>query len=203
MIDISQVDAIVVGGSAGAFAALKLLLPALPPDLDVPVLIVMHVPPDRPSVIPEIFGRDTHVPVKEADDKELLAPGTVYFAPAGYHLLVETDRTLSLSADPPVHHSRPSIDVLFESAADAFGSRLLTVILSGASADGAAGTRAAHARGAFTIVQRPESAEQPVMPQAALDASTPSAVLELADIASLLASFHPARRDRKMAGGHG
>ena len=191
MIGISNIEAIVVGGSAGAFAALKVLLPALPRALTVPVMVVVHVPAGRPSAIPEIFNRAGHVPVKEAEDKEPLAPGTVYFAPPGYHLLVEADRTLALSTDEPVHHSRPSIDVLFESAADVFGRGLLGVVLSGANRDGAAGMQAIARREGTTLVQRPDTAEQSLMPQATLDAMTPTAVLELDAIAGIFSAFDP------------
>jgi two-component system chemotaxis response regulator CheB len=201
MIAIAGIEAIVIGGSAGAFAALKLLLPALPPALTVPVMVVVHVPADRPSAIPEIFNRGTDVAVREAEDKEPLTAGTVYFAPSGYHLLVEADRTLALSTDAPVHHSRPSIDVLFESAADVFGRGLLGVILSGANSDGAAGMQAIARSGGTTIVQRPDTAEQATMPQAALDAVVPTAVLDLDGIARVFGMFHPEPRAPRTGGG--
>jgi two-component system, chemotaxis family, protein-glutamate methylesterase/glutaminase len=187
MLDISRVEAIVMGGSAGSFSALKSLLPALPAPLPVPVLIVVHVPPDRPSAIAEIFRHGSHA-VKEAEDKEPIAR-QIYFAPPGYHLLVETDRTLALAVDEPVHFSRPSIDVLFESAADTWGAALLAVLLSGASEDGAAGLAAVRERGGVTVVQDPRSAEYALMPEAAIRRATPSAVLAPAQIADLLASI--------------
>lgn len=201
MIAIAGIQAIVIGGSAGAFAALKLLLPALPPALTVPVMVVVHVPAGRPSAIPEIFNRGTDVAVREAEDKEPLAAGTVYFAPPGYHLLVEADRTLALSTDAPVHHSRPSIDVLFESAADVFGGGLLGVILSGANSDGAAGLQAIARCGGTTIVQRPDTAEQPAMPQAALDAVAPTAALSVEEIARVFGLFRPEARTPRTGGG--
>lgn len=187
MLDVSNIDAVVVGGSAGAFAGLKTLLPALPATLAVPILVVLHVPGDRPNAIPEILGRSTACPVKEAEDKERLEPGTVYFAPPGYHVLVDTDRSIALSADEPVHFSRPSIDVLFETAADAFGERLLAIVLSGASVDGAAGLHAVAARGGTTIVQQPDEAEQATMPRAAVEAVASSAVLSLEHIGAVFA----------------
>jgi two-component system chemotaxis response regulator CheB len=189
VIDVSSVEAVVVGGSAGSFTAIKALLPALPRNLTVPMIIVLHVPGDRPSAMPEILGRNSHVPIKEAEDKETLQAGTVYLAPPGYHVLVEADRSIALSADEPVHFSRPSIDVLFEAAAGVFGERLLAVILTGASADGAAGLKVVAANGGTTVVQRPEDAEQAVMPRAALDAVTPSAVLPLEEIAAVFATL--------------
>lgn len=189
MIDAGRVGAVVIGGSAGAFAALKVLMPALPPGLGVPVMIVIHLPPDRPSAIVDIFRQPGRIRVKEADDKEAAAPGTVYFAPPGYHLLVEADRSLALSTDEPVHHSRPSIDVLFESAADAWGGDLLGIVLSGASDDGAAGLRAVVERGGQAVVQDPGAAEHPLMPDAALRAAPSAAALDLERIAAILASL--------------
>jgi len=189
MIDTGRVEAIVIGGSAGAFSALKVLVPALPPALAVPVLVVIHLPPDRPSAIAEVFQQEALRRVKEADDKEPLVAGTVYFAPPAYHLLIETDRTLSLSADDPVHHSRPSIDVLFESAADAFGGGLLAVVLSGANEDGARGLKAVVDAGGQAIVQDPADAEHPLMPTAALRATAANAVLPVDGIAAMFATL--------------
>jgi two-component system chemotaxis response regulator CheB len=186
--DVSAVEAVVIGGSAGAFSALKVLLPRLPPTLRVPVIVVVHLPPDRPSAIAEVFSHG-QLRVKEADDKEPLEPATVYFAPPGYHLLVEADRSLALAADEPVHFSRPSIDVLFESAADAFGDRLLAVVLSGASEDGAAGLETVRRRGGLTIVQDPATAEQAVMPNAAIAAGEPAAIVPIEDMTQLLAGL--------------
>ena len=190
MIDTGRVEAIVIGGSAGAFSALRVLVPALPPALAVPVLVVIHLPPDRPSAIAEVFQHDGLRRVKEADDKEPLVAGTVYFAPPAYHLLIETDRTLSLSADDPVHHSRPSIDVLFESAADAFGGGLLAVVLSGANEDGARGLKAVVDAGGQAIVQDPADAEHPLMPTAALRATAANAVLPVDAIAAMFATLN-------------
>jgi two-component system chemotaxis response regulator CheB len=189
MIDTNRIEAVVIGGSAGAFAALKVLIPALPAELAVPVVIVIHLPPDRPSAIVEVFQKAAPQRMKEGDDKEPLAGGTVYFAPPAYHLLVETDRSLSLSTDDPIHHSRPSIDVLFESAADAFGAGLLGVVLSGANEDGARGLRAVVDAGGQAIVQAPDTAEHRLMPAAALRATTPHAVASIQEIAAILSAL--------------
>jgi two-component system chemotaxis response regulator CheB len=132
-------QAVVIGASAGAIEALSTLLPALPSGYRLPVLIVVHVPPDRKSLLPDLFRDKCAIKVVEADDKEPVQNGVIYFAPPDYHLLVETGKTLSLSSDEPVLFSRPSVDVLFESAADAYGAALTAVILSGASQDGAKG----------------------------------------------------------------
>jgi two-component system chemotaxis response regulator CheB len=186
--------AIAIGASAGAVEALSAILPALREGLAIPVVVVVHVPRDRPSLLADIFAPKVRLAVREAVDKEPVAPGTVYFAPPDYHLLVERGRegdgpSLALAADSPVHHSRPSIDVLFESAARAWGDRLLAIVLTGASADGAAGLAAAHAAGATTVVQSPGSALAATMPQAALDRVEADHVLDLPGIAALLATL--------------
>ncbi len=135
----TRIDGVVIGASAGGVEALEVLLPALPATLRPSVFIVLHLPRERPSLLVEIFARRCARPVREADDKEPVEPGTVYFAPPDYHMLLEKNRQIALSADEPVHFSRPSIDVLFESAAEVYGERLLGVILTGANRDGAAG----------------------------------------------------------------
>ncbi len=182
-------EAVVVGASAGAVEALSVILPALPAGYALPVLVVVHLPPDRRSIMPELFGPKCRVAVKEAEDKEPLAAGTVYFAPPDYHLLVEPDRRLSLAGDEPVLYSRPSIDVLFETAADAFAAALAAVVLTGASSDGARGLRAVCAAGGTAIVQDPVAAYATAMPHAALDACPGAAVMTLGQIAALLASL--------------
>jgi two-component system, chemotaxis family, protein-glutamate methylesterase/glutaminase len=181
-----RVDAVVIGASVGGVEALTTLLPALPAGLGPPVFIVLHLPRDRPSVLAEIFTRRCAVPVREAGDKEAVMPGTVYFAPNDYHLLVDSGPQLSLSADEPVHHSRPSIDVLFESAAEIYRERLLGIILSGANEDGACGLAAIHDAGGVTIVQSPQTARAPHMVLSALKMRPADAVLPLDEIAAML-----------------
>ncbi len=124
----AQAEAVVIGASAGALEALSAILPALSTEFRLPVMVVVHVPADRRSVLAELFRAKCKVQVREADDKEPIVGGTVYFAPADYHLLVEPDKSLSLSSDEPVLFSRPSIDVLFESAADAYGPALIAIV---------------------------------------------------------------------------
>ncbi|HEX4240045.1 MAG TPA: chemotaxis protein CheB [Steroidobacteraceae bacterium] len=184
-----RVDAVVMGGSVGGIEALSVLLPALPAGLRAPVFIVIHLPRDKPSLLPEIFGRKCALPVREAEDKEPVARGTVYFAPANYHLLLDAGPQFSLSADDPVHNSRPSIDVLFESAADLYGDRLLGVILTGANEDGALGLAAIHDRGGVTVVESPETARAPLMTLSALKLRPADLVLPLEEIAGLLSSL--------------
>jgi two-component system chemotaxis response regulator CheB len=181
-----RIDAIVIGTSAGGVEALSILLPALPARLRAAVFIVLHLPRERPSLLVEIFQPKCVVPVQEAQDKEPIVPGTVYFAPPDYHLLVDVGPQLALSADELVHFSRPSIDVLFESAAEWYQHRLLGIILTGANEDGAAGLAAVHQAGGFTIVQQPDTAHAPLMVESALKRSPVDIVLTLEKIAGLL-----------------
>jgi two-component system chemotaxis response regulator CheB len=187
-----RIDAVVIGASVGGIEALTALLPALSPGLQPPVFIVLHLPRDRPSVLVEIFARKCAVPVREAEDKEAVAAGTVYFAPADYHLLVDRGPQISLSADDPVHHSRPSIDVLFESAAEIYGERLLGIILSGANEDGASGLAAIHDAGGVTVVQSPQTARAPHMVLSALKLRPADWVLPLDEIAVMLRTLKTA-----------
>jgi two-component system chemotaxis response regulator CheB len=193
-----RIDAVVIGGSAGGVEALTALLPALLPRLMPPVFIVLHLPRDKPSVLAEIFAPKCAVPVREAEDKEAVAPGTVYFAPNNYHLLIDQGPQLSLSADDPVHHSRPSIDVLFESAAEIYSNRLLGIILSGANEDGASGLAAIHDAGGVTVVQSPETARAPVMALSALKLRPADRVLPLNEIAQILRTLDTVDAPRRM-----
>ncbi len=179
-------EAVVIGASAGALEALSAILPALPAQFRLPVLIVVHVPADRRSILAKLFREKCSICVEEAEDKAPIRPGTVYFAPPDYHLLVEADRTISLSSDEPVLYSRPSVDVLFESAADAYGPALTGVVLTGASQDGARGLRAVIEAGGEAIVQQPQGAYASSMPEAALAKSPQARVLTLAEIARCL-----------------
>jgi two-component system chemotaxis response regulator CheB len=181
-----RVDAIVMGASAGGVEALMALLPALSAAFRIPILIVLHLPRDRPSLLAQIFLQKCAVPVCEAADKEPVRPGTVYFAPPDYHLLIDEGPCLALSADELVNYSRPSIDVLFESAADVYGPRLLGIILTGANEDGAAGLAAVHAAGGITIVQQPDNAQVKQMVVSALNRNRGSYVLDLAGISAVL-----------------
>ncbi len=181
-----RVDAVVIGASAGGVEALSAVLPAISRSLPVPVFIVLHLPRDKPSVLAQIFSRKCAVPVYEAEDKAPAVPGTVYFAPSNYHLLVEEGPQMALCADDPVHHSRPSIDVLFESASDLYQDRLLGIILTGANEDGAAGLAAVHDAGGVTVIQQPDTTQSPIMVLAALKLRPVDWVLSLQQIAGLL-----------------
>ena len=179
-------EAVVIGGSAGGVDALVALLPALPAGFTLSVFCILHVPGNRDSRLAELFDERLPMPVKEAADKEEIAPGTVYFAGAGYHLSVERDRTFSLSCEPPVHFARPAIDVLMESSADVYGPALAGILLTGANHDGADGMARIRARGGFTVVQDPADAQVPTMPLSAIHRCEPSLILPLARIHALL-----------------
>lgn len=187
-------DAVVVGGSAGSVEALGLLLPDLPATLQAAVMVVLHLPRNRPSLLCNIFQPRCALPLREANDKEPIAPGTVYFAPPDYHLLVDAGPTLALSVDAPVHFSRPSIDVLFESAADAYGSKLIGILLSGANQDGARGLAAIEAGGGLAIVQDPASAGVRTMPDAAVARTTAAHILAPYQMAHFLNALHAERK---------
>ncbi|MFD1254306.1 Chemotaxis response regulator protein-glutamate methylesterase [Devosia equisanguinis] len=177
---------VVIGASAGAVDALGAILPSIPEDSGLSMLVVVHVPPDKRSVMAELFRAKCRLMVVEAEDKMPIEPGVVYFAPPDYHLQVEADKTLSLSGDEPVLYSRPSIDVLFESAAEALGPLLIGLILTGANQDGANGMAAIVGAGGIGIVQDPRTAFAPAMPEAAIAACPQVRVLALAEISTFL-----------------
>jgi two-component system chemotaxis response regulator CheB len=147
---------------------------------------MLHLPPDRESRLAELFGARLALPVREAADKEPIAPGTIYFAGPGYHLSIEQDRSFSLSCEPPVQFARPSIDVLMESSADAFGPGVAGILLTGANQDGAAGLARIVECGGLSIVQDPLEAQASAMPEQAIRLRAPDLVLPLAAIAALL-----------------
>lgn len=180
------IQAIAIGASAGAVQALLRILPALPADYPLPVLIVVHVPPDRDNALVDLFRSKCPLQVREAEDKESIAAGTIYFAPSDYHLLVEADRSLALSWDEQVNHSRPAIDVLLQSAADAYGPALVGIVLTGANHDGAAGLAAVADVGGVAIAQEPVDAQVPTMPAAALAVCPSAQAMTLDDIISYL-----------------
>jgi two-component system chemotaxis response regulator CheB len=165
---LDAIDAIVIGASAGGIEALNHVLPALPPNFRPAVLVVVHVRNDPPSMLPALFAARCRLPVVEPDDKDEIAGGTIYVAPPGYHMLVEPDCTISLSVDPPVRFSRPSVDVLFESAALCFADTLLGIVLSGANDDGARGLVAISRAGGRCWVQDPHTAVADAMPLGAI-----------------------------------
>ena len=181
-----RVDAVVIGASAGGFEAILEVLKGLPASYPMPLVAVLHLPDNHDSKLAELFGYRLALRVREARDKEAIEPGTLYFAPAGYHLLVEADHSFSFSCEDRVSYARPSIDVLFETALDAYGKSLAGILLTGANYDGAAGLAGMQVAGALTIVQDPATAEVPTMPDAAIRRMKPDLILPLAEIHSLL-----------------
>jgi two-component system chemotaxis response regulator CheB len=179
-------EAAVLGVSAGGLQALMKIIPALPAAFPLPIAIVQHLGVRSDAYLAGLLNRNSAIEVKEAEDKETLSPGTAYLAPAGYHLLIEPDKSFSLSVDDKVNFSRPSIDLLFESAADAFGETLIGVVLTGANSDGAQGLKAIKRRGGLAVVQNPKTAEASFMPRAAIAATAVDHIVELEHIAMLL-----------------
>jgi two-component system chemotaxis response regulator CheB len=187
--DDRQFAAVVIGASAGGVEVLSMLLSALSASCRLSFIIVLHIPRERPSLLSEVFGSRCALPVREAEDKEPIQPGTVYFAPPDYHLLIDRGPAFALSTDEPVHFSRPSIDVLFDSAADVYGERLIGVILTGANQDGAEGLAAVGHAGGRTVVQDPVSAAVAYLPEAALKEGPVDFVLSLPQLRDLFASW--------------
>ncbi|MBE7366002.1 chemotaxis protein CheB [Ramlibacter pallidus] len=179
-------DAVAIGASAGGIDALSIILGGLQAPLAAAVVVVLHLPEQHESRLVPLFAHRLAVPVREARPHAPVEPGAVYFAPPGYHLLVEAERSFSLSCDEPVLFSRPSIDVLFESAAEAYGPTLAGIVLTGANEDGARGLAAVKARGGLTAVQDPAEALHTTMPLAAIREADPRFVLPLAGLRSLL-----------------
>jgi two-component system, chemotaxis family, protein-glutamate methylesterase/glutaminase len=177
---------VVIGGSAGGVAALGRILPSLPDDFNLPVVVVLHQPPSRNSLLADLFGRKCRLPVLEAYDKAPVEPGHIFFSPPDYHLMIERDFTFGLSVDGPVNFSRPSIDVLLESAAESVGEGVLAIILTGTNADGARGMKAVRAAGGIGWVQSPDGAHSPAMPRSALECGGADAILELDEMAKAL-----------------
>ena len=178
---------VLIGGSTGGVHALLGVLPHLPSRLRAAVVVVLHLPPERPSLVVDLFAPMCHLPVREPDDKEAIQAGTIYFAPPNYHLLIEPEGHFALSVDAPVNFSRPSIDALFESAAASLpGVLLIGVILSGASRDGVRGAEALALAGAQVWVQDPDSAEASLMPRAVATDVCGASPMALAQIAPAL-----------------
>lgn len=162
--------AVVIGASAGGLAAVRRLVSSIGPAFPMPIILVMHITGRVNVDYGAIFGRTPNITAKEADDKDMTKAAWLYVAPAGYHLLAERDGTLALNIDPTVNFSRPSIDVLFESASVAYGRDLVGILMTGANSDGAKGLLKIRQRGGRVAVQSPADAESKVMPQAALAA---------------------------------
>jgi two-component system chemotaxis response regulator CheB len=179
-------EVLVIGASAGAIEALSVILPSVPLAARIPVVVVVHLPPNRPSLLPDLFTPRCRALAREPEDKHPASPGTIWFAPPNYHLLLERDRSFSLSVDEPVRFSRPSIDVLFESTADAYGADSCAIVLTGANEDGARGARAIRDAGGLVVVQDPDTADAKEMPRAVIALANPQLIASLPEIAEFI-----------------
>ena len=179
-------DSIVMGVSAGGLKALSRITPELPKDFPLPVIIVQHRLHGSNEFLAEYMNTLCDIDVKEAVSREVIKPECVYIAPSGYHLLVERDKTFSLSVDPPVSFAIPSVDVLFESAAAAYEGKLVGVILTGANSDGSQGLKTIKEYGGLAIVQDPGTAETSAMPRAAIEMVDVDYIIPLDEIGGFL-----------------
>lgn len=179
-------EAIVIGVSSGGMNALKIIFSALPADFSMPIIIVLHVGALSDSLWIPLLNEKSNLHVKEADEKEKIEKGIIYIAPPNYHLLIEKDRTFSLTIDERVNFARPSIDVLFESAAEAYRNKLIGIVLTGANNDGTNGIIRIKECGGLAIIQDPKTAESPYMPKSAIDAIEADYILALEEIVELL-----------------
>jgi two-component system chemotaxis response regulator CheB len=182
--------AIAIGTSAGGIDALDYLLPLIPSNSSVSVFIVQHIKADSDSFFVRMMNKKCNIRVKEACHTEEIVPGVVYFAPPNYHLLIDDNFTLSLSTDEKVNFSRPSIDVLFESAADVYQQFLTGILLTGANNDGSKGLLYIHNKKGRTIVQNPTNAEVPEMPESAIKLFKPNNILDLNEIGDLFRNIN-------------
>ena len=180
---LQRFHAVVMGCSAGGMRALGVILTPLPGSFPLPIIVVQHLASDADSYLVQFLSERTRLSVTEAVEKEAARPGWVHIAPPGYHLLMERDRTFALTNDPKYNHSRPAIDILFETAAEAYGQALIGVLLTGASLDGAEGLKKIREFGGKTIAQDPASAESPLMPRSAINLGAAELVVPLPMIA--------------------
>ncbi|MCI5138895.1 MAG: chemotaxis protein CheB [Candidatus Electrothrix sp. AR1] len=192
--------AIVVGASAGGIEAFGQIVGKLPALFSLPIIFVQHLHKDQDSTLARFYNDRTLLKVGEAEEKEKILPGHIYIASPDYHLLLERDETFSLSVDEKVNYSRPSIDVLFESAADVYGAELVGVLLTGANHDGARGLQRIKEYGGLTLVEDPATAKFPEMPRSALACTDVDYIFsldELGEFLLTLADGCPARQDNR------
>ncbi len=179
-------QAVVVGTSAGGLKALKQLVEGLDTVFQLPILVVQHLSPHSDSFLPRYLGQFTHLKVKEADPHEPILSGCVYTAPPNYHMHIEKNGIILLSVDEKVNFARPSIDILFESAAWVYQQHLIGILMTGANNDGARGMCQIKSLGGLTIAQRPSEAEVSIMPESAIALGCASKVLNIRGISSFL-----------------
>ncbi len=179
-------EAVVIGVSSGGMSALKYLFSALPADFGIAIIVVQHVSARSDNQWIKLLNEISKLNIKEADEKEKIEPGNAYIAPSNYHLLIEKDKTFSLTIDERVNFARPSIDVLFETAAEAYKNKLIGIVLTGSNHDGTKGIKRIKECGGLAIVQDPKTADSPYMPASAIAAIEPDYILSLEKIVELL-----------------
>lgn len=179
-------EAVVIGVSAGGMNALSALLSGIPENYTLPMIIVQHRAKEERDLLENVLQQKCKIKIKQADEKEAIKGGFIYVAPANYHLLIESDKTFSLSADATVRYSRPSIDVLFETAAEVYKEKLVGIILTGSNDDGANGMKSICSHNGMTIAQNPGEAQFPVMPEASIHTGAVKRVLLLIEIQQFL-----------------
>jgi two-component system chemotaxis response regulator CheB len=181
-----QYEAVVIGASAGGLAALSGILKGLPVDFQLPLIVIQHRSTDQRDLLEEVLQSKCLIRIKQADEKEKIEAGVVYLAPSDYHLLVEMDRSFSLNCDEKVNFARPSIDLLFETASEVYGNKLIGIILTGAGRDGAAGIQSVRRQGGYTIAQHPGKASFPDMPRAAIETGSVQSIFTPEEIREFL-----------------
>lgn len=189
-LSIRDIGVIVIGGSAGSYNIIRRILSSVPADFPIPVVLCLHRLKEFRSGFAESLNITSKLPVKEAHDKDILRPGTVYLSPANYHLMIEPDRTIALSTEDDVNYSRPSIDITFESAGYSLKSRMAGILLSGTNTDGARGLFSAFRHGAITVIQNPENAQFAIMPNEVLSYFNPHFILSDSEITQLIISLN-------------
>ena len=193
---LKRYQAVAVGVSFGGLQSLQTILPHLPASLPVPIMVVQHHDPNGDNFLAHHLNSLCALQVKVAEEKEKATAGTVYLAPANYHLLVEDDHSFSLASDEKVNFCRPSIDVLFESCADVYADTLIGLILTGANSDGSSGIQAIKEAGGLTVVQDPQSAEAANMPESAIASAEIDHIIPLSEIAAFLQTIlNPAAKN--------
>jgi len=187
-------EAIVIGVSSGGMSAMKVVFSLLPKDFNTPIIIVQHINARSDSQWIKLLNNESNLHIKEADEKEAIVAGNIYIAPPNYHLLIEKDKTFSLTIDERVNYARPSIDVLFESAAEAYKNKLIGIVLTGSNNDGTNGIKRIKEYGGLAIVQDPNTAESAYMPKSAIAAIEPDYILPLENIVELLIKIDNQKR---------
>ncbi|WP_426326957.1 chemotaxis protein CheB [Pedobacter sp. R-06] len=185
-VDSTSCGALIIGGSAGSLDVLLEIFPALRNDIGFPIVLVIHRKASNESLLTDLLKSRTTLEVSEAEEKEFLSPGKVFIAPADYHMLIEDDQSISLDYSEKVNYSRPSIDVTFQSAAEVFGEKLVCILLSGSNADGVEGLKSVNNFGGRVVIQNPNTAIMPYMPQQAVQNVKPHAILDSHDMADYI-----------------